>query len=252
MVRDVGLLFGRYGRQILRNPVWLVASLTTPILYLALFTPLLRHLSQSHVLPQGTALDLFLPGILALVAFGSGVGPGFSLVFDVKVGVVERLRVTPASRTAILLGPIVATVLMMWVFNGILLAIGAALGFHVHPAGLVLLAVLLAVLEATTAAFFSANALMARGEINGFAALANGLNLPVLLLGGVLLPISLGPTWLRDLAHIDPLYYAVNAARDLASGRIGLPAVWQAYAILVPLCVLIVVWATRVLRRVVT
>lgn len=219
-MRDIGLLFGRYGRQILRNPVWLIASLTTPILYLVLFTPLLRHLSQTHVLPAGTALDLFLPGILALVAFGAGVGPGFSLIFDVKAGVIERLRVTPASRAAILLGPMLATVLMMWVFNGILLAVGAALGFHVHLAGLAVLAVLLAVLEATTAAFFSASALMARGEINGFAALANGLNLPVLLLGGVLLPISLGPAWLRDLAHMDPLYYAVDAARFAPRGHL--------------------------------
>ncbi|NMP24712.1 ABC transporter permease [Sulfobacillus harzensis] len=145
-LRDTGLLFGRYGRQMLRNPVWLVASVTTPILYLVLFTPLLRHLSQDHVLPAGTALDLFLPGILALVAFGSGVGPGFSLIFDVKAGVIERLRVTPASRAAILLGPILATVLSMWVLNGILVAIGASLGFSVHPAGLVVLALLLAVL----------------------------------------------------------------------------------------------------------
>ncbi|NMP22816.1 ABC transporter permease [Sulfobacillus sp. DSM 109850] len=110
----------------------------------------------------------------------------------------------------------------------------------------------MAILEATTAAFFSGSALMARGEINGFAALANGLNLPVLLLGGVLLPISLGPTWLRDLAHLDPLYYAVDAARSLAAGHVGAPTVWHAYAILVPLCTFILVWATRVLRRVVT
>lgn len=97
-----------------------------------------------------------------------------------------------------------------------------------------------------------ATALMVGGEINGFAALANGLNLPVLLLGGVLLPISLGPLWLRDLAHIDPLYYAVNAARSLAAEHLGAPTVWHAYAILVPLCVLFLLWATRVLRRVVT
>ncbi len=246
---DTGLLFGRYGRSVLRNPVWLFASLATPILYLVLFTPLLQHLSSTHVLSSGTALDSFLPGIMALVAFGSGVAPGFSLVFDVKAGVIERLRVTPASRLAILAGPILVTVVMMCVFDGILLAIGALLGFAVHALGLVVLAGLLILLEATTAAFFSATALQSKGEINGFAAIANGLNLPVLLLGGVLLPISFGPMWLRDLAHIDPLYYVVVAARHLAHGTLSSATTWHAYAILVPLCAIVLIWGTRVLRR---
>ena len=249
-IEETGLLFGRYARQVLRNPVWLVASLTTPILYLALFTPLLRHLG-GRPLSAGTALDLFLPGILALVAFGSGVGPGFSLIFDVKAGVVERLRVTPANRFAILMGPILVTVVMMYIFDAILLVVGGLFGFHIHPAGLAVLAILLALLEVTTAAFFSATSLRAKGDINGFAAIANGLNLPVLLLGGVLLPLSLGPLWLRDLGHVDPLYYVASAARVLAAGQLSSHLVWHAFLILVPLCALVLIWATRVLRRVI-
>ncbi len=247
---EIGLLFGRYARQVLRNPIWLFASLITPILYLALFTPLLRHLG-GQTLSAGAALDLFLPGILALVAFGSGVGPGFSLIFDVKAGVVERLRVTPANRFAILIGPILVTMVMMMIFDGILLVVGALFGFHIHPAGLGLLGVLLALLEVTTAAFFSATSLRAKGDINGFAAIANGLNLPVLLLGGVLLPLSLGPVWLQDLGHADPLYYVASAARVLASGNLSSNLVWQAFLVLVPLCAVVLVWATRVLWQII-
>ena len=49
--RDIGLLFQRYVTQLLRNPVWLVVGFSTPILYLALFTPLLKHLAGSGGLP---------------------------------------------------------------------------------------------------------------------------------------------------------------------------------------------------------
>ena len=107
--RDTGLLFQRYAIQMLRNPVWLFVGFSTPILYLALFTPLLKHLAGSGGLPTGNVLDLFLPGILALLAFASGTGPGFGTIFELQAGVIERFRVTPASRFAILIGPILAT-----------------------------------------------------------------------------------------------------------------------------------------------
>ncbi|HTT53083.1 MAG TPA: ABC transporter permease [Streptosporangiaceae bacterium] len=247
-VTDAALLFRRYLTQLLRNPVFLVVGFATPILYLALFTPLLRHLAGAPGLPSGNVLDLFLPGILALLAYATGAGPGFSTVFDLRAGVIERLRVTPASRFAILAGPVLASMLLMFVFDLVLVLAGWGFGFGVHVPGLALLGLLLALMMATTAAFSITVALLS-GEINGVAAVINGLNLPVLLLGGVLLPIALGPAWLRVAAHFDPLYYTVAAARVLAAGTLTGPAVWQAFAVLVPLCAAVLGWATTVVRR---
>jgi ABC-2 type transport system permease protein len=251
VARDIGLLFQRYLRQLLRNPVWLVVGFSTPILYLALFTPLLRHLAGSGGLPTGNVLDLFLPGILSLLAFSSGMGPGFSTVFELRAGVIERFRVTPASRFAILTGPILASMLLMLVFDAVVVAIGYGFGFSLHWAGLAVLAVLLALLLTIMAAFAIATALITK-DISGFAAIANGINLPVILLAGVLLPISLGPAWMRVLAHFNPLYYVVQASRVLAGGTVATTAVWQAFAVLVPLCALVLTWATGVFRRAVS
>jgi len=241
--RDVGLLFQRYVTQLLRNPVWVIVGFSTPILYLALFTPLLKN-----VVPSGHVLDLFLPGILSLLAFATGISSGFSTIFELQGGVIERLRVTPASRFAILTGPILATMVMMFVFDAVVVAVGAGFGFSVHWLGLTFLAVLLGLLMIIIAAFSIATALITK-EISGFAAIVNGVNLPVLLLAGVLLPISLGPAWMRVLAHFNPLYYLVQASRVLASGTLTGTAVWQAIAVLVPLCALVLTWATRVFRK---
>jgi ABC-2 type transport system permease protein len=248
MITDIGLLFRRYFTQLLRNPVWLVVGFSTPILYLALFTPLLKDLVGAPGLATGNVLNLFLPGILALLAFASGTNPGFSTIFELRAGVIERFRVTPASRFAILVGPILASMLLMFCFDLIVVVVGWGLGFNVHLAGLLVLAVLLALLMAAMAAFSIATALVTK-DIRGFAALINGLNLPVLLLGGVLLPIALGPLWLRVLAHFNPLFYTVDAARVLSAGTLTGAAVWQAFAVLVPVCAVVLVWATGVVRR---
>jgi ABC-2 type transport system permease protein len=137
---------------------------------------------------------------------------------------------------------------LMFVFDAVLVAAGAAFGFHVHWLGLAVLAVLLGLLMVMMGAFSIATALVTK-EISGFAAVVNGINLPVLLLAGVLLPISIGPLWMRVLAHFNPLFYLVAASRRLATGHFAGPQVWQAFAVLVPLCALVLAWATRVFRR---
>jgi ABC-2 type transport system permease protein len=108
--------------------------------------------------------------------------------------------------------------------------------------------VLLGMLMIIMAAFSIATALVTK-DISSFAAITNGLNLPVLLLAGVLLPISLGPLWMRILAHFNPLYYLVEAARVLAAGVFSSAVVWQAFAVLTPLCAATLIWATRVIRK---
>jgi ABC-2 type transport system permease protein len=246
--RDTGLLFHRYTLQMLRNPIWLFVGFSTPILYLALFTPMLKHVAPTLGVRSGGVLEIFLPGILALLAFASGSSMGFGTIFELQAGVIERFRVTPASRFATLIGPILSGLMMMVVFDAVVVAIAVALGFQIHWLGLAALAVLLGLLASLMAAFSTATALVTK-EINSFAAIINGINLPILLLAGVLLPISFGPVWMRVIAHFNPLYYAVQASRSLATGSFGATAVWQGFAVLAPLCALVVLWATRVFRK---
>jgi ABC-2 type transport system permease protein len=245
LARDTGLLQWRYALQYLRNPVWLIVGLSTPLLYLALFTPLLKGLP---LVGGSNVLDAFLPGILALLAFSSGMGMGFGTIFELRAGVVERFRVTPTSRLALLLGPLISGALWMLLFDTVLVVVGAAFGFHVHLGGLLVLAVLLVVFGVAMASFSVATALLTK-EISAFAAVINGLNLPLLLLAGVLLPISIGPEWMNVLAHFNPLYYLVAASRALAIGDFSSHHVWQAFAVIVPLCALALAWATGVYRR---
>jgi ABC-2 type transport system permease protein len=141
--------------------------------------------------------------------------------------------------------------MFVYLFDSIAVAVAVAFGFHLHWGGLFVLAVLLGLFMITMAAFSVATALKTK-EISGFAAIINGLNLPVLLLAGVLLPIALGPLWLRVAAHFDPLYYVVEGSRALAAGNLSSNHVWQAFAVIVPLCALVLTWATSVFRKAVS
>ena len=247
-LRDISLLFKREFIHALRNPTWLVVGLTTPLLYLALYTPLLQKLAGGPGFPTSNVLDVFLPGMLAYLAFMNGTGEGYATIFNLKDGQIERFRVTPASRVALLVSPILADIVWMFIFIIILIAVAVPFGFHAHIAGLLVSLILLALLVMVMGAFSVAIALINR-EISSFAAIVSGVSLPVMLLSGVLLPLSMAPSWMRVVAHLNPLYYVVEANRVLAAGNITNSTVGLAFLVTVGLTIVTFWWATRIYRK---
>lgn len=91
MGREIRLLFWRKMMETIREPAWVIAGLSTPLLYLALFTLLLKGLN-SPLFSSGKALDVFVPGILALMAFGAGMGSGWTVIWELQSGVIGQPR----------------------------------------------------------------------------------------------------------------------------------------------------------------
>jgi ABC-2 type transport system permease protein len=245
---ESGLFFRRKMLESLRQPAWIIMGLTTPLLYLALFTPLLNSLAGGPGFPPGHVLDVFVPGILVLIAFGAGMGAGWPVIWELDSGVIERLRVTPASRLAILLGTVLRDIVMFVVPGVVVILVAAVAGFHAHWGGLILLLALLSVLTAACSATSSALGLVLK-QIGSLAAVVTGTQLPLTLLSGILLPLSLGPAWLRVLGHLNPMYYAVEAARDLTAGTIGSAAVALGFGITAAAAALALWAGTRAYQR---
>jgi hypothetical protein len=61
--------------------------------------------------------------------------------------------------------------------------------------------------------------------------------------------IADGPTWMQVMAHFDPLYYVVEGARSLGSGDFSSDHVWQALAVIIPLSVMVLIWATNLFKK---
>jgi len=195
------LLFRRKMLELIRQPVWIFAGLASPLLYLALFAPLLGALAGGPGFAGSSVLDVFVPGVVILMAFGAGMGAGWITVAELDSGVLERLTVTPASRFALLLGTVLRD--MAWLVIPALLVIVVAVpfGFHPNPAGTAVLLALASLLTAMTSAGSSALGIKLR-QIGSLAAVVTGLQLPLMLLSGILLPLSLAPTWLQVLGPL--------------------------------------------------
>ncbi|WP_188804249.1 ABC transporter permease [Sporolactobacillus putidus] len=109
------------------------------------------------------------------------------------------------------MGPVLRDTVMLLVPAMLILVIAAVFGFPIHPVGLVLLLILPALLTAVISA--TSNSLgMILKNIGSLAAIVTGMQLPLTLLVGVLLPLSFGPKWLQHIAHFNPLFYDVEAA----------------------------------------
>lgn len=99
--RDTLTVLQRELRPTLREPISAVFSLIQPLVFLALFGPLL---AGAAVLGHGSSLQWFVPGILVMSALFATSMTGSNLIVEIQSGSHERLLVTPLSRPALLLG----------------------------------------------------------------------------------------------------------------------------------------------------
>jgi ABC-2 type transport system permease protein len=248
LVRDSWVVFGRYMQIFLRNPVWVIIGVIQPIFYLVLFAPLLESLAKSPGFPPGGAYNVFVPGLLIQLGLFGASGVGFGLIAELRSGVIERLRVTPVSRFALLLGRTLRDILIMLVQALILILLALPFGLSIHPLGIVLMLGLLALLGLMMTPVSYAVALWLGSE-DAFAPLIFTATLPLLLLSGVLLPLSFAPDWLRAIAAANPLAYAVDASRAIFNDHLSDPSIGIAVAIMAVLAAIAVSFAARAFGR---
>ncbi|HEV7975134.1 ABC transporter permease [Amycolatopsis sp.] len=252
MLRDTWLIFRRDMALSLRNPAWIMIGLMQPLLYLFLFGPMFAKVAESTPgFPPGDGWMLLTPALIVQLAlFGSSFA-GFGLLADYRAGVVERLRVTPVSRVALLLGKVFANALQT-VAQSILIIVMAYFLFDIDPpfGGIVLTMIIVALLSVTLASCSYALALTIKSE-EAFPAILNAVLLPLLLLSGILLPITTGlaPQWLYNIARFNPFRYVVDASRSGFLGDFTMDALFTGCVVLAAMTALAVWWGARTFQR---
>jgi ABC-2 type transport system permease protein len=247
-LRDTWLVFQRHMAITLHNPAWVVIGLVQPVLYLALFAPLLESIASVRGFPPGGAYNVFVPGLLIQLGLFGSAFVGFSLIAELRGGVIERLRVTPVSRLALLLGRALRDVVNLLVTSIVLVLLSVPFGLELHPVGLAVVLAIQALIGLMFASLSYALALWLQSE-DAFAPFLTTITLPLLLLSGVLLPLSLAPAWLRDVADANPLSYAVDAARAVFNDHLTDPSVGKGVAIMAVLAAASVVIAAQRFSR---
>jgi len=217
------VVFRRAMRLSLRNPTWVIIGLAQPILYLVLFGPLLKPLASQ--LGTGNAYRLFVPGILVQLGIFGALFVGFGLIAEYRAGVIETQRVTPAPRTALLMGRVGRDVVVLLVQAILLTLVALPLGLRAPVGGVLIGLVVVALLGAAFSAVSYAVALTLKSE-DALAPLLNAVAMPVLLLSGILLPMTLAPGWLEKLSDINPLKHVVDGVRAFFRGDFSGGTAW--------------------------
>ncbi len=248
LLRDTWLIFQRQLLLVLRNPVWLIVGIIQPVFYLLLFGPLLKF--ALHAPTAADAYKTFVPGLLVLLAVFGTFFVGFALIAELRAGVIERSRVTPVSRLALLLGRSLRDVVSLLFQATIITVLSIPFGLSVRLGDVVLAFLLLGLIALMLSAVSYGIALKLRSE-DALAPLLNTVGQPIFLLSGILLPITAltAPGWLRAISRWNPFSWAVDATRALFAGDPGDPNVWKALVILGVLTAVAVMWAARSFAR---
>ncbi len=256
--RESYIVFWRQMRMNLRNPAWIIIGMLQPVMYVVLFGPLLEPLIDQfgatnaytffipgmlvqlgifgafqpvlYVLLFGPLLEplidqfgatnaytFFIPGMLVQLGIFGAFFAGFSLIGEWREGVVEAERVTPAARSSLLVGRLMRDELQLLVQALILVALGYLLGMDASIGGMVLGVVLTLLIGGACAASSNAFALTVKSE-DVMAPVINMVMMPVLLLSGILLPMTIGPGWLERASDFMPIRHVVDAVRGAFGG----------------------------------
>ncbi|WP_326699847.1 ABC transporter permease [Streptomyces sp. NBC_01754] len=244
LLHDTSLIFGRYVRQTVRSRFQIFFGILMPLLYLFFFGPLLTDL------PLGADTDswqVLVPGLLLQLALFGASFTGFAIIIEQSTGVVERMRVTPVSRLALLLGRVLRDALL-FMFQAVLL-VGAALvmGLRAPLPGVLIGFAFVGLLTVSLASLSYALAMKVRTP-QEFGPVINSLTMPAMLLSGLMLPMTLGPRWLDVLSHFTPFRHLVDAVRDAYTGSYATAHMLYGVLVAVGFALLALTAGTRVFR----
>ncbi|MFC4584766.1 ABC transporter permease [Sphaerisporangium corydalis] len=198
-----------YVRVTMRNKLALVFGALQPVLYLVLFGPLFARSGAG-------SWNVLVPGLLVQLGLLSAGMSGFGIVFDQRFGVLERLRVTPAGRMSLLLGRVLKDTLVLLIQAAGLILLGYAFGLRAPLPGVALGLLLVLLLAVSLSSMSYALALTLNQDL--FAPIMSTVLVPLLLLSGALLPMSLAPGWLDVVSRLTPFRYVVEALRAFFAG----------------------------------
>jgi ABC-2 type transport system permease protein len=158
-----------------------------------------------------------VPGLLALtILFGTSSMEAIVIVFERRIGSLERLLLAPVRLPALLAGKLLGGMAFGLSVTLVVLVIALVIfgASGVNWLMLVLSLLLSSMAFSALGAFVS----VAVREIFEAQTLANFIRFPMMFLGGVFIPVTSLPVWLQVIARLLPLTYAVEALRASLSG----------------------------------
>jgi ABC-2 type transport system permease protein len=157
-------------------------------------------------------------GMMAFTALFTTMFSGMSVVWDRRLGFLNKVLSTPVSRAVIILSKVFSAALRSMFQAAIILLIAVPLGFVAGAAFtplsiLGVFAFLFLICVGLSSLFIAINIRSSRIETP--MAVMNLLNLPLTFASSAFFPIDRMPGWLQAVANVNPLSYTINGMRQL-------------------------------------
>lgn len=224
--RSVGQAFGEYATQTLavaaaeveklyHDPLELLTRAVQPVLWLMLFGEVMARVRG--VAPGNIPyLDYLAAGILAQSALFVAIFYGISAIWERDLGVLQRYLVSPAPRSALVLGKALSAGVraLSQALIVYLLALLLGVGLDLNPLHIIGVAVAIVL----GSGLFSTLSLIIACIVKTrerFMGIGQVLTMPIFFASNAIYPLSLMPAWLRAVSHVNPLTYEVDALRAL-------------------------------------
>jgi len=193
-----------------RNAMALGYGYLFPLLFLLSFWVIYRH--------DQVPLALHLGALLTVTALGGACfGLPTTLVSERERGVWRHYRATPVGTTTLIASTIATRTILLMSAALLQMALGFALGMPMplHPLGLV------AAFLCACVAFLSLGMLIAglASSVPAVQALGQCIFLPMLMIGGVAVPLESLPGWTLTLSAFFPGRFAVEAIQHCVTGE---------------------------------
>jgi len=191
-----------------------------------------------------------LPGIVTLTVFTNAMFAGVAILFDRETGLLTRLLAAPIRRGSIIVARFLYSSLVSAVQVLLMVGLAALLGARLATGfegllGLLGLGLLLG-FGVTVVSLVLAFKLKGHGD---FFAILGTITLPLTFLSSAFAPLDSMPTWMRWLAYLNPLTYAVEGMRAALDPAGSADRVVTMVLALVAVDVALFVWGVRALKK---
>jgi ABC-2 type transport system permease protein len=201
-------------RKLRRDPTELLSRAIQPVLWLVVFG---QVFSAVRGIPTGNLryLDYMAPGILAQSILFSSIFYGIAVIWERDLGIVHKLLVTPAHRSALVFGKALAATLRALVQALVVYLVAIALHVAVRLEPLAIVTVICSVFIG--ACIFSTFSLVIACLVKTrerFMGIGQVLTMPLFFASNAIYPLDMMPAWLKVIAAINPLTYLVDTLRS--------------------------------------
>jgi ABC-2 type transport system permease protein len=164
-------------------------------------------------------------GMISFIILFTSMSSGMTMVWDRRLGFLNKLLVTPIPRPIIILSKTTSAVLRALVQATIVILVATLLGMQYKPNLSILdfLSVYLALflMALGLSSLFIMLAIRASSWESQMA-IMNLLNLPLLFSSNAFYPIDIMPLWLQPVAYINPITYTNDVVRQSLLGVQGI------------------------------